>query len=248
MTARSAPSASSAAPATFGAILLAGGRASRMGGVDKPRLVVDGMTMLDRAIAAVRGIGAQSIVAVGPDPGATAAAGPDASAATTTAAVPDGVVVPDPGTTVDPVADGRGETPVRWVREDPPFTGPAAAVVAGLNATAAERDPDWTFVLACDLPRVDAAVRLLRDDIFLLPSDTEGVCLTDASRRPQWLTAAYRTAALRRAAASVADAGRNQAMRVLLADVAIAAVDDRADSASDIDTWEDLRRFTKEDA
>ncbi|MEQ6897697.1 NTP transferase domain-containing protein [Microbacterium sp. KR10-403] len=196
---------------TYGAVLLAGGRASRMGGVDKPRLVVDGVSMLDRAITAMREVGAAPIVVAGP-----------AEA---------------------PV------TGVEWVREDPPFTGPAAAVVAALAATAAAPapDPDWTFVLACDLPRVDAAVRQLVADILLLPSDTEGACLSDETGRPQWLTGVYRTSALRRAAASLPDEGRDQSMRALFADVAIATLEDRADGAHDIDTWEDFRRFTKED-
>jgi molybdopterin-guanine dinucleotide biosynthesis protein A len=199
---------------TYGAILLAGGRASRMGGIDKPRLVVDGMSMLDRAVSAMTMLGAAPLVVVGPAPDAPA----------------------DPGTL--------------WVREDPPFSGPAAAVVAALGATAAEPGPppEWTFVLACDLPRVDAAVQLLVDDILLLPSDTEGACLADASSRPQWLTGVYRTGALRRAAASLPEDGRDQSMRALFAGVAIAALPDRAGSACDIDTWEDLRRFTKEDA
>jgi molybdopterin-guanine dinucleotide biosynthesis protein A len=198
-----------ASPApTFGAILLAGGRASRMGGIDKPGLLVDGVSLLDRAIAAVREIGADPLVAVGPP------AAYDAS--------------------------------VRWVREDPPFTGPAAAIVAALAAMPEAPDPTWTLVLACDLPRVGAAVRQLVDDILLLPSDVDGACLADPSSRPQWLTAVYRTAVLRRAAASRADEGRDQSMRALLADLAIAALPDRADSTGDIDTWEDYRRFTKE--
>jgi molybdopterin-guanine dinucleotide biosynthesis protein A len=208
-------------PAPYGAILLAGGRASRMGGIDKPRLVVDGVSMLDRAISAMREVGAAPIVVAGP-----AASTPRADAQT------------------DAQAD------VQWVREDPPFTGPAAAVVAALAATAAvpAPDPDWTFVLACDLPRVDAAVRQLVDDILLLPSDTEGACLSDETGRPQWLTGVYRTSALRRAAASLPDEGRDQSMRALFTDVAIAALADRGDGAHDIDTWEDFRRFTKEDA
>ena len=195
-------------PATFGAILLAGGRASRMGGIDKPGLLVDGVSLLDRAIAAARAVGADPLVAVGPPAAA------DAS--------------------------------VHWVREDPPFTGPAAAIVAALTAMPAAPGPTWTLVLACDLPRVDAAVRQLVDDILLLPSDVDGACLADASSRPQWLTAVYRTAVLRRAAASIPDEGRDQSMRALLADLAIAALPDRTDSTGDIDTWEDYSRFTKE--
>ncbi|MFC4375190.1 NTP transferase domain-containing protein [Nocardia halotolerans] len=46
------------------AIVLAGGRASRMGGVDKPAIVVGGRSMLDAALAAVRECG--EVVVVGP--------------------------------------------------------------------------------------------------------------------------------------------------------------------------------------
>ncbi|QAY60545.1 hypothetical protein ET475_11455 [Microbacterium protaetiae] len=250
-------------PGTFGAILLAGGRASRMGGIDKPRLVVNGMSMLDRAVTIMREVGADPIVAVGPPPeagapAADAAAAPgDTGAPAATAGAPADAAVADvaaaggaPGHTASAALarEDAASVPVRWVREDPPFTGPAAAVVAALAATAADSDPDWTFVLACDLPRVDAAVRQLAHDILLLPSDTEGACLSDPSSRPQWLTAVYRTPVLRRAAASLPDAGRDKSMRALFADVAIASLPDRADSAGDIDTWEDFRRFTKENA
>ncbi|MEV6429371.1 NTP transferase domain-containing protein [Nocardia sp. NPDC051463] len=46
------------------AIILAGGRASRMGGVDKPAIVIGGRSMLDAALAAVAGC--VRIVVVGP--------------------------------------------------------------------------------------------------------------------------------------------------------------------------------------
>jgi len=209
-----------------------------MGGVDKPRLVIAGVSMLDRAITAMRDVGAAPIVVAGPRSG---------SAADSETAVPAAPAVP-----VDSAEPAASILPcdVRWVREDPPFTGPAAAVVAALAATAAGSapEPEWTFVLACDLPRVDAAVRQLVDDILLLPSDTEGACLADEAGRPQWLTGVYRTSALRQAAASLSHEGRDQSMRALFADVAIASLADHSGGAHDIDTWEDFRRFTKEDA
>jgi len=58
------------------AVLLAGGRASRMGGVDKTALVTDGLALTDHAVAA--SAGARSVVLVGLREGRTA---------------PDGVVV-----------------------------------------------------------------------------------------------------------------------------------------------------------
>jgi molybdopterin-guanine dinucleotide biosynthesis protein A len=55
-------------------IVLAGGRAARLGGADKPGLTVGDRTMLDSVVAAGTEAGAQPIVVVGPDrPGMTGA-------------------------------------------------------------------------------------------------------------------------------------------------------------------------------
>nr|WP_274637344.1 NTP transferase domain-containing protein [Microbacterium bovistercoris] len=254
--AHSAAGAPGADAHSVGAILLAGGRASRMGGIDKPQLQIDGVSLLDRAIAAVRSVSAAPIVVAGPEP--TDAAPPSPAPAPSAPADPgtsDRAASPSPAQptpglrTSDRAASSSAAqpTPLTWVREDPPFTGPVAAIVAALAAMPADSDPAWTLVLACDLPHVDAAVRQLVHDIVFLGSDIDGACLSDPSSRPQWLTGLYLTTALRRAAASIPDGGRNQSMRALLADLAIAALPDLSDSARDIDTWEDYRSFTKED-
>jgi len=188
---------------TLGAILLAGGRATRVDGAAKPLFDLGGRSLLARAVDAATAAGADPILVAGP------------------------------------LLD---ETlPVRWLREDPPFTGPAAAVVAAL-AGLPEDTPGWLLLLAADLARPDLAVARLTADLPLLPDDTEGLCLADASSRPQWLTGVYRTAALRRAAASVPDAGRNAPVRALLDDLAIAVVAAPAAATTDVDTWEDLER------
>ena len=187
----------------LGAILLAGGRASRVDGAAKPLFDVGGRTLLSAAVSAVTDAAARPI------------------------------------TVVAPVLD---ETlPVAWVREEPPFSGPAAAVVAALASWADENDPTWTLLLACDLPGVVAAVRRLVDDIPLLPSDSDGVCLADASSRPQWLIGAYRTRALRDAASVLPLGGRDAPMRALLDDLAITVVTAPDDLTRDVDTWEDLK-------
>ncbi|MBW9111196.1 molybdenum cofactor guanylyltransferase [Microbacterium ureisolvens] len=191
------------APGDLGAILLAGGRASRVDGAAKPLFDVGGRTLLSAAVSAVTDAAARPI------------------------------------TVVAPVLD---ETlPVAWVREEPPFSGPAAAVVAALASWADEDDPTWTLLLACDLPGVVAAVRRLVDDIRLLPSDSDGVCLADASSRPQWLIGAYRTRALRDAASVLPLGGRDAPMRALLDDLAITVVTAPDDLTRDVDTWEDLK-------
>ena len=198
------PRSPRAAP-TFGAILLAGGRATRVDGAAKPLFEVGGATLLGRAVASVTAVGARPVLVAAP--------------------------VLDPALSVE------------WVVEDPPFGGPVAGVVAALSRSSAwEPEPEWTFLLACDLPRIDAAVERLRSDILLLPSDTDGACLADASSRPQWLTGIYRTRALRRAANAMPDGGRDAPVRDLLADLAIAAIPVPGDLTADVDTWEDLKR------
>ena len=193
-----------AAPA-FGAILLAGGRASRVDGAAKPLFDIGGQTLLARAVAAATGVGARPIVVAAP--------------------------MLDPALTVD------------WASEDPPFGGPVAGIVAALRHPGVwAPEPDWTFVLACDLPRVDAAVARLQSDILLVSTDTDGVCLGDPSSRPQWLTGLYRTSALRRAAEAMPDSGRDAPVHALLDDLAITVISVPGDLTDDVDTWEDLSR------
>lgn len=191
---------------SLGAILLAGGRASRMDGAAKPLLVVGGGTLLARTLGAVRAAGSDPIVIVGPRP------------------------------------DHETDHGARWAREDPSFAGPAAAIAAGLGRTDPRDDPEWTLVLACDLASPDAAVPRLVADLPLLPRDTDGLCLADGTSRPQWLTGVYRTAALRRAAASRAQGWRDAPVHALLDDLAIAVVRVPDDVVLDVDTWEDLER------
>jgi molybdopterin-guanine dinucleotide biosynthesis protein A len=177
------------------AILLAGGRGSRMGGVNKPLLEVDGTTLLDAALGAARAAGCDPIVVGAPD---------------------------------------EAHADLTWAREDPPFTGPAAAIVAALPSITAP----WTLVMACDLPRASEIEQALRD----APPPEDGVCLVDESGRRQWLAGIYRTGALRHAAAAIPDAGRNASARALLAGLAITEVGVSEAVASDIDTWDDLSR------
>lgn len=50
----------------LGAIVLAGGRSRRFGGTDKTRLRLDGVPLVERAVAAVRDAGIEPCVVVGP--------------------------------------------------------------------------------------------------------------------------------------------------------------------------------------
>ena len=191
--------------AELGAILLAGGRGSRVDGAAKPLFEVGGRTLLAATVTAVTDAGARPITVA---------------------------------------ADVLDESlDVAWVREDPPFGGPVAGTVAVLEAWAdAGTLPEWTFLLACDLPRAADAVARLTVDLPLLPPDADGICLGDPGSRPQWLTGIYRTAALRRRAAALPDRGRDAPVRELVEDLAITVVVVPGDLTDDIDTWEDLER------
>lgn len=190
---------SEATAARVGAILLAGGRASRMGGVVKPLLEVGGRSLLRRAIDAVQGC--------------------------------------DPVTVAADVLDP--ELDVDWVREQPPFSGPAAAFAAVLASW--ERRgmaPERVFLLACDVPHPDAAVATLTH--APLPEDVEGACLIDEGGRPQWLAGLYRVDAVRRVAATLPDAARGASMRALLGPLRMLHLPADQDAVGDIDTWQDL--------
>ena len=182
------------APLALGAVVLAGGTAARMGGVDKASIELEGRTLLAWALDAV--VDAGEVVVLG-----------------------DWV---------------RTERPVTFTREDPAQGGPAAGLLAGLDAFA--RPPARLVVLAVDMPRVsiDTVARLRlaaegRDGAVLLAPDG------------------------RRQLALVLDAARLHAVRPpygeehglplhkLLGPLDLVEVPARGDEARDVDGWADLR-------
>ncbi|WP_296136876.1 NTP transferase domain-containing protein [uncultured Tessaracoccus sp.] len=184
--------------AAYDAVVLAGGTGRRLGGIDKARLKVDGVRLLDRVLTACAG--ARTTVVVGP------------------VEAPDGVLV---------------------TREDPPGTGPAAGIVAGLDAIATPAP--WTLVLACDQPGAPrAAPRLLT-----AAREHDAYCLTRRDGGPEWLLALYRSDALRDAAQEHGDP-RNRSVGSLLGrlDPVLVAAADPAD-VDDVDTWDDHDRWTR---
>jgi molybdopterin-guanine dinucleotide biosynthesis protein A len=184
----------------FDAIILAGGRSSRLGGSPKSALLFDGATLLERSLAS--SAGARHTVVVGPD----------------TAGLPGGVLT---------------------TREDPPFAGPAAAIAAGLATLRTESPADMVLVLACDMPRVDVAVRALVD--ALPGAGADGVMATSPDGRRQPLAGFYSTAALERAVedAAARDALVHGSVFALLASLDVQAVVVPAGSTDDVDTWDD---------
>ncbi len=175
------------------AIVLAGGRGSRVGGAVKPLFEVNGSTLLGAAVSAVRARGARRVIVAAP----VLDAGLDAT----------------------------------WVREDPPFGGPVAGIIAALPAV----DAEDVFVVASDLATAGPAVLLLPDG---LPAGIDGACLDDGRR--QWLIGRYRTAALRAAASTLSGAGRDAPMRALLGGLNVVTVPADPALTRDVDTWDDL--------
>jgi molybdopterin-guanine dinucleotide biosynthesis protein A len=210
----------------FDAIILAGGRGSRLGGVDKGALPVGGWPLLDRVLEAARD--AERVVVVGDGP------------------VPDGVLL---------------------TREEPVFGGPAAAVVAGLralrmpSALPIDSAARLVLVLACDLPGAPAGVELLLDvatrtegDEATRPAEggipdargertVDGWCLAEQDGRLQWLFGLYRAGALERAAEALGDP-TDRSMGWLLSGLDLVAVPAPARVTMDIDTPEDVQRWT----
>lgn len=135
--------------------------------------------------------------------------------------------------------------PVRWTREEPPGGGPAAGLLAGLDALRHE-PVGIVCVLAVDMPGVDASSVRRLVEALAGASDVDGACLTDATGRLQWLAAAYRVSALR--AARPVDTAEHAGlpMHRLLAGLHLVGVPSAPGEADDVDTWEDWRRVTRE--
>ncbi|WP_066286885.1 molybdenum cofactor guanylyltransferase [Arthrobacter sp. B6] len=183
----------------YDAVILAGGRSSRLGGVPKQALIYDGASLLQRSLEAVAG--ARSVVVVGPDPGP----------------LPAGVIT---------------------CREDPPFSGPASAIGAGLAALGpAGLRPPFTLLLACDMPRVGPAIDALRRAL----GQGDGVMAVSADGHRQPLAGFYSTPALQRSVQNLISRGAlmNGSVSALLARLDVQLVTVPAGSTDDVDTWDD---------
>ena len=199
---------SESAPATdqWDAVIVAGGKGRRLGGVSKPALIVGGLTMIDRTLSAVDT--ASAVVVVGGPP---------------------------------PVG-------VRWTVEDPPGTGPAAGLGAGLAELARDREvAPWTMVLAVDMPRAHAAIPLLLGG----RGAHDGVWLVDSDGHPQPLLAVYRTEALGTALTATREAAgehglANVSLRTLVAGLTMTELPDREGVSRDLDTGEDARYWKEQ--
>ncbi|MBP2325592.1 molybdopterin-guanine dinucleotide biosynthesis protein A [Kibdelosporangium banguiense] len=179
------------------AVIFAGGKATRLGGVDKVMIEVAGRTLLSRSVDAVRG--AERIVVVGPAREIGAA--------------------------------------VRWVREEPPGSGPLAALAAGVEALADLPDDTHVAVLAGDLlgigPRTVAKLRSALDE----NPAVLGALLVDAEGFTQWMHAVWRLAALR---AAVPPDSVGRSLKSVLGGLPLTLIPAQRGEADDVDAPGDL--------
>ena len=181
--------------AGFSGILLAGGTAARMDGIDKASIELGGRTLLEICLDAF--LDADEVVVVGPR-------------------------------TV------RTTRPVTFTVEDPPLGGPVAGLLTGVDMLL--RPARLIGVLAVDMPRVSAhTFRRLRD----ASAGHDGAFLVDGTGRRQ-LCGVLDADALRRVRPDL-EGQHGMPLRVLLAELDLAAVASVGDEARDIDTWADLR-------
>lgn len=207
-------------PVVFDALILAGGRSSRLGGVPKHSLVFQGKTLLEWVMDAAAG--ARHTVIVG-DVGALAA--PHSSS----------------GPHADAIALDSLPPGVLACREEPAFAGPAAGVSAGLAALAEYGGgAPYTLVLACDMPMASSAVSVLREAVAAM-ADGRSAMACSVDGRAQPLAGLYNTSGLRKACQELADRNAlvNGSVRSLLANLDVQPVTVPAGSTSDVDTWGD---------
>ena len=190
-------------------MILSGGTGARLGGVDKASIEVDGVTLLEHALAGTAA--ADEVVVVGPEVPSTRA--------------------------------------VTWTREEPPGGGPAAGLLAGVDALAVQ--PELVCVLAVDMPRFSAGTLSRLVDALRSTDageiESEAACLVDESGRKQWLAGVYRYAALMAGRPSDRSAEHGLSIRRLMLPLRIVGVPAVRDEARDLDTWQDLIHFRDPD-
>ena len=200
------------------AVVLAGGRARRLGGIDKTALARGGVSLLDDAVRAAGGCARVVVVGTGNRPGGRT----------------DGA--------------WRRAGSVRLVDEVPAHGGPTAALAAGVGALDPDALPEWVLVLAADLADAPDAVRALlplRQDAGLADG-RDAIVARDPDGRAQPLLALYRAAPLVAALETIdrATGVDGVALRRLLDALGadrVAHADLPARLCADVDTPDDAR-------
>jgi molybdopterin-guanine dinucleotide biosynthesis protein A len=198
----------------FDAIILAGGRSSRLGGVPKSGLIYDGATLLGRSLQAAGAAG--RTVVVGPDPGD----------------LPGGVLAcrEDPPFAGPAAAIAAG---LAALAADHASRHAAAAPFTLVLACDMPRSADAVRALSGALAA--SAAGAAEGD------GRDGVMAVSADGRKQPLAGFYGTAALQRSVVDAAARGRleNASVFALLARLDVREVRVPPGSTDDVDTWDD---------
>ncbi|MCX2749803.1 molybdenum cofactor guanylyltransferase [Arthrobacter sp. MI7-26] len=194
----------------FDAVILAGGKSSRLGGVPKAQLTYDGTTLLERALAAAYGAG--RVVVVGPDPGT----------------LPDGTMT----AREDPPFAGPAAAIEAGLL--------ALEKHARQGLSAKETSAPWVLVLACDMPLAGAAVPVLIRELAGHGEAEGAMVVSADGRKQPLLGIYRFSALQREVHAAAEQGGlANAAVFRLLARLDLLAVPVPAGSTDDVDTWDD---------
>lgn len=204
----------------FDAIILAGGRSSRLGGVPKSGLIYDGATLLERSLSAAGAAG--TTVVVGPDPGN----------------LPGGVLTcrenpPFAGPAAAIAAGLAALAADHASRHESAAPAPLTLVLA----CDMPRSADAVRALAESLaPPVAVAPEREQER-----DGADGVMAVSADGRKQPLAGFYGTAALQRCVVDAARRGslENASVFALLARLDVREVRVPPGSTDDVDTWDD---------
>jgi molybdopterin-guanine dinucleotide biosynthesis protein A len=204
------------------AIVLAGGKSSRLSGTPKSALLWRGSTLLQNTLNAVLDAGARRVVVVGPG-----SAGSVGTATNVLFARED----PPFGGPAAAVAAGLDAL-------DVPGTEPDVEPGA---------EPDAVLVLACDMPGVSGALAALVEALPVLvgAAGRHGAIMLDPSGVRQPLAAVYGRSALADAIGGLRASNTldGASMRSLISSLDLLELADADGSTHDVDTWSDAAAF-----
>lgn len=210
------------------ALVLAGGRGTRLGGVLKPALRRERQMLIGSLLAHLlaTGVPGGSVCVVGDRDLFHEAARTDAECAALDA--------------------------VKWAVEQPRFSGPVPALAAGLRAVPASSSEQWVLTLAADLADPSRAISelLAHFQSESIPAEVEAVMSRDTEQRVQPLLAVYRRGSLERSLATAPNQilnGRSPSLVSCLAKLRSVDFELSARAIADIDTPEDARKWGIED-
>ncbi|QYH36724.1 molybdenum cofactor guanylyltransferase [Salinibacterium sp. M195] len=190
------------------AVVLAGGRSSRLGFVPKASLLVDNESLLEKAVIAALGVSRSCVV-------------------------------------VGPLAPEIAGHEILAVQEDPPFSGPAAALAAGLRLLpSGSQTSESVLVLACDMPGIAVQLPALVAALNSASRVIDGAISLDPHGYRQPLAALYRHHELTQVVSQFSDLELiGLSMRAVIEQLNLLSVPAALGVTDDVDSWEDAARL-----